>query len=238
MARLPGLQRLLRRVVDAAAGRGRARAEAARLRGLDHHAGLLRAVPGRDVAHALGRHGARHGEHRTAVGARRRGVGRVRRVLRARRQAPEGSAVRRAAEHAAGRGAAMGEDGRPVPRLDGSRHPRARAAVHDERRRLPGRMVRGRPGEGGARHAGDHRRVVRSDDAGLGVRLDAPLDRRGRRPLRRVGLGEGRHGRRLAGHGARGRGRRRRRSGRTRRSRASRSTARAAPSASSWRTDR
>ena len=63
-------------------------------------------------------------------------------------------------------------------------------------------------GQGSARHAGDHRRVVRADDAGLGVRLDAPLDRRGRRPLRRVGLGEGRHGRRVAGDGPRGRGRR------------------------------
>ncbi len=91
----------------------------------------------------------------------------------------------------------------------GPRHPRAGAPVHDERGRLPGRMVRRRPREGCPCDAGDHRRVVRPHDPGLGIRLDAPLDRRGRRPLRRVGLGEGRDGRRLACDGRRGRGGRR-----------------------------
>ncbi len=198
VARLSGLERLVRGLADAAADRGRARAETARLRRLHHHAGLLRAVPRWDVAHALGRHDARPGEHRASLGARRRGVGGVRRLLRAGRQAPEGPPVRRAAEHAVGRGASVGEDGRPLPRMDGARHPRAGASVHDERGGLPGRVVRRRAREGRPCDAGDHRRVVRPHDPGLGLRLDAPLDRRGRRALRRVGLGEGRDGRRFS----------------------------------------
>ena len=210
MARLPGLERVLRRVPDAAAGRARARPEALRLRGLDRHARLLRAVPRRDVAHAVGRRRARRRRDRAVQRARRGRVRRVRPLLRSRRAAAEGPAVRRAAEHEPARSPEVGGHGRALPQVERSRSPRDRAAVHDERGGLPRRVVRGRTRQGRARDPGDHRRVVRADDAGLGLRPDAPLDRRGGRSRRRVGLGEGRHGRDLGGDGAgrRGRGRR------------------------------
>ena len=64
------------------------------------------------------------------------------------------------------------------------------------------------------------------DVARHGLRLDAPLDRRGRRALRRLGLGEGRHGRPQRRHGERRASVRRHDPHREPRSRGSRSTRR------------
>ena len=169
VARLPRLERVLRRVADAAADRARARPQAVRLRGLDHHARLLRAVPRRDVAHAVGRRSratpraiARFSPHDAE---RVRGVrprtssaspGLLKDLLFV---VPPNLNLRDAPE--------VGDDRGPVPQVERSRRPRGRAPVHDERGRLPRRVVRGRAGEGRARDAGDHRRVVRADDAGL-----------------------------------------------------------------------
>ncbi len=210
VAGLPGLERVLRRVADAAPGRARARPEALRVRGLDRHARLLRAVPRRDRAHAVGRRRARRRRDRAVQRARRGRVRGVRPLLRSRRAVAEGSPVRRAAEHEPARSPQVGGDRRTVPQVERSRSPRDRASVHDERGGLPRRVVRGRTRQGRARDAGDHRRVVRADDAGLGVRPDAPLDRRGGRSRRRMGMGQGRHGRDLGRDGASRRGRRRR----------------------------
>ena len=202
VARLPGLERFLRRIAHAAAGRPRARPQALRLRGFDHHAGLLRAVPRRHVAHAVGRRRTRRRQHREVQRTRRRGLRRVRSLLRSRRPAAEGSAVRRAAEHEPARPPQVGGHRGPVPQMERTRPARDRPLVHDERGRFPRRVVRGRTRQGCAGDAGHHRRVVRTDDAGFGLRPDAPLDRRGGRSRRRVGLGEGRHGRHLPGDGS------------------------------------
>ncbi len=210
LARLSRLERVLRRLVDASAGRAGARPEAVRVRGLDRDARLLRAVPRRHLAHALGRGRARRREHREAVGGRRRGLRPIRPVLRPRRSSDQGPVVRRSAEPQHPRPAEVGDDRRTVPQVERTRRPRGRPVVHDERRGFPRRVVRGRTGEGRARDAGDHRRVGWTDDARLGVRPDASLDRRDRRSSGRVGMGEGRHGRCLERDGASRRGRRRR----------------------------
>ena len=133
--------------------------------------------------------------------ARRRRVREVRRVLRARRGPDEGAAVRRAAEHGARRRRELGAHGRAVPPVDRPRRLRARSPLHDERVGLPRRVVRGRTGEGRDGDPGDHRRVVRSHDSGLRLRAHAPLDRRHRRAFRRLGMGQGRHGRLGLGDG-------------------------------------
>ncbi len=203
VAGLPRLERLLRRVADAAADRERARAETPRVRGLDHQPDYFVPFPdgtsltlwgdmARDREN-IGRLSAHDAEAWVAFDAYFERVAKLLKDLLF--VVPPNMRLAEAA--------AVGEDGRPLPRLDRARHPRVGAAVHDERGRLPGRVVRRRTREGGARDAGDHRRLVRTDDARLGLRPDAPLDRRGRRALRRLGMGEGRHGRRLARHGQR-----------------------------------
>ena len=67
--------------------------------------------------------------------------------------------------------------------------------LHAERRRLPGRMVRIRAGEGHARHRRRDRRQRRSALAGHGLHSAAPLHGRRGRASRTVGLRARRHGR-------------------------------------------
>ena len=82
--------------------------------------------------------------------------------------------------------------------------PRPRQAVpphrslHDERRRLPLRMVREHAREGGARLLLRHRNFCRTKKPGLGLRRHAPPDGRARR-RRRLGLHPRRHGHDHAG---------------------------------------
>ena len=94
-------------------------------------------------------------------------------------------------------------------------HARPGPAAHRQRRRLPRRLLRERHPQGLHRLLGHHRHQGRPDVAGLRAGAALPLAGRARRPLRRVGVPQGRQrrvhpGARAGGAGVRRRDRARR----------------------------
>ena len=133
VARLPGLERVLRRVADAAADRARARPEAVRLRlsiiAPDYF------VPFPDgTSLTLWGDAARDAAGSDGFAADAERLRRVRPLLRPRRGAAQGPALRRPAQPEPARPSSSGRRRPGVPQMERARRPRGRPAVHDERR--------------------------------------------------------------------------------------------------------
>ena len=105
----------------------------------------------------------------------------------------------------------------PPQRRRAEGHARPGPAAHRQRRRLPRRLLRERHPQGLHGLVRDHRHQGRPDVAGLRPGAAVPLDGRARRPLRLVGVPQGRQRRLHPGAGPGGAGVRRRDPARLRR---------------------